>query len=175
MDRVQDIRGRLNGITAGPWMLTNSDSPKIVTLTGRVVALPPHGNTPSREDAIFISNAPADVAYLLEAVERLQGELDLRPAPAHFHLCVECDKPITPEPLDLFCPACGLRHVDEGEWVSRPHKTHRCVAYTSTDGHVTAGCGHEWRPYAHPTVGRPVCSHPDQAIAPESGRNEVSP
>lgn len=39
----------------------------------------------------------------------------------------------------LHCPWCGLRHIDEGEWATRPHHTHECQ-----------GCGQEWRvePYA---------------------------
>lgn len=34
---------------------------------------------------------------------------------------------------DLFCPICDRRHVDEGEFALRIHKTHRC-----------AYCGQEW-------------------------------
>jgi hypothetical protein len=30
-----------------------------------------------------------------------------------------------PVPLVLYCPA-GHLHVDEGEWATRPHKTHQC-------------------------------------------------
>jgi len=40
----------------------------------------------------------------------------------------------------LACPACGKRHIDEGEWATRPHHTHRCV-----DDEAGRGCGHEWR------------------------------
>lgn len=46
------------------------------------------------------------------------------------------------EQLILHCPKCGAQHVDEGEWATRPHKTHLCAA-----------CGHEWRPKGTPTVG----------------------
>lgn len=50
-------------------------------------------------------------------------------------------------PLDmvLFCPACGLQHVDEptpGKWDNPPHRSHLC-----------AGCGHIWRPADFPTNG----------------------
>ena len=62
-----------------------------------------------------------------------------------------------PQAMDLFCPACGLRHVDQGEWATRPHKTHRCV-----DVIEESGCGHEWRPHDFPTVGR---SKRDQFLA----------
>lgn len=40
------------------------------------------------------------------------------------------------------CVKCGLRHVDKGEWATRPHKTHRCE-----------NCGSEWRPFNYATVG----------------------
>lgn len=52
------------------------------------------------------------------------------------------------QPIDmvLFCPACGLQHVDapqpERGWTNPPHKTHECQ-----------GCGHLWRPAAAPTNG----------------------
>lgn len=36
--------------------------------------------------------------------------------------------------VPLFCPFCGLRHVDEGEWTTRPHHKHLCGA-----------CGGFWR------------------------------
>jgi len=48
----------------------------------------------------------------------------------------------------LHCPACGLRHVDEGEWATRPHKTHLCVSDV-----FYKGCGHKWTPTDAPTVG----------------------
>lgn len=45
----------------------------------------------------------------------------------------------------MWCPKCGLQHIDEGEWATREHKTHRCVG--------EGGCRHEWRPAEVPTVG----------------------
>lgn len=47
-----------------------------------------------------------------------------------------------PKPVFLFCPKCKFLHVDEGEWATKPHKTHLCTE-----------CGHKWRPHAYPTVG----------------------
>lgn len=41
----------------------------------------------------------------------------------------------------LFCPWCGKRHVDMGEFADRPHHTHRCV----DDPWGGKGCGREWR------------------------------
>lgn len=50
-----------------------------------------------------------------------------------------------PVAVTIFCPECGLPHVDEGEWATtRHHKTHQCQ-----------GCGHEWRPFPFATVGVP--------------------
>ena len=42
----------------------------------------------------------------------------------------------------LWCPACGERHIDEGEFATKVHHTHACQH-----------CGMVWRPSLHPTVG----------------------
>lgn len=47
-----------------------------------------------------------------------------------------------PVPMELFCPLCHRRHVDEGEFATTIHHTHSCQ-----------GCGHTWRPAVVPTVG----------------------
>src|SRR5262245_26240868 len=47
-----------------------------------------------------------------------------------------------PIPLILTCPACGARHIDEGEFAVKLHHTHACQ-----------GCGMVWRPAIQPTVG----------------------
>ena len=48
----------------------------------------------------------------------------------------------TPIPLFLTCPHCGERHIDEGEFATKPHHTHACQE-----------CGLTWRPAIVPTVG----------------------
>jgi hypothetical protein len=52
-----------------------------------------------------------------------------------------------PSRLVLYCPA-GHQHVDEGEWATRPHRTHQCQW---TDGLIS--CKLEWRPSPLPTFG----------------------
>lgn len=47
-----------------------------------------------------------------------------------------------PIPLILTCPACGVRHVDKGDFATKPHHTHACQ-----------GCGLPWRPAKVATVG----------------------
>jgi len=47
-----------------------------------------------------------------------------------------------PIPMLLYCPECGMRHVDRGEFATKPHYTHACQ-----------GCGHVWRPAIVATVG----------------------
>lgn len=47
-----------------------------------------------------------------------------------------------PIPIFLTCPACGARHIDEGEFATKAHHTHACQA-----------CGLTWRPALVPTVG----------------------
>lgn len=48
----------------------------------------------------------------------------------------------TPIPMLLWCPECGKRHIDEGEFATKPHHTHACQH-----------CGHVWRPCVMTTVG----------------------
>ncbi len=40
----------------------------------------------------------------------------------------------------LWCPWCGKRHVDLGEFATREHHTHLCV-----DDPFGLGCGGLWR------------------------------
>lgn len=47
-----------------------------------------------------------------------------------------------PIPMTLWCPLCGERHVDVGEYATKEHHTHACQ-----------GCGLTWRPAVVPTVG----------------------
>jgi hypothetical protein len=45
-------------------------------------------------------------------------------------------------PMLLWCPACGERHIDVGEFATKLHHTHACQ-----------GCGMVWRPAIVPTCG----------------------
>lgn len=47
-----------------------------------------------------------------------------------------------PIPLLLWCPECGERHIDRGEFKTKVHHTHACQE-----------CGMVWRPAVVPTVG----------------------
>lgn len=47
-----------------------------------------------------------------------------------------------PIPMLLDCPACHKPHIDEGEYATKPHRTHKCL-----------GCGKEWRSSLVHTVG----------------------
>ena len=45
-------------------------------------------------------------------------------------------------PMLIWCPECGQRHVDRGEFATKIHHTHSCQF-----------CGHTWRPAVVATVG----------------------
>jgi rubredoxin len=45
-------------------------------------------------------------------------------------------------PMLLWCPDCGERHIDKGEFATKVHHTHACQT-----------CGHVWRPAIVPTLG----------------------
>ena len=47
-----------------------------------------------------------------------------------------------PRVMLLWCPQCNGRHIDEGEFATKPHHTHACQS-----------CGHVWRPAIEPTCG----------------------
>jgi hypothetical protein len=47
-----------------------------------------------------------------------------------------------PVHMILHCPECGGRHIDAGEFATKPHHTHACQH-----------CGFVWRPAVVPTVG----------------------
>jgi rubredoxin len=50
--------------------------------------------------------------------------------------------PGEPIPILIHCPLCNARHIDVGEFATKPHHTHACQS-----------CGHCWRPAIVPTVG----------------------
>jgi hypothetical protein len=50
--------------------------------------------------------------------------------------------PTSPVPMVLHCPECSARHIDEGEFATKPHHTHSCQS-----------CGLTWRPAVVHTVG----------------------
>lgn len=45
-------------------------------------------------------------------------------------------------PVRIPCPECGVFHVDEPPWDTKPHHTHACQQ-----------CGNVWRPAVENTVG----------------------
>lgn len=47
-----------------------------------------------------------------------------------------------PTPMLLWCPECGERHIDVGDFATKVHHTHACQS-----------CGMVWRPAVGPTVG----------------------
>jgi predicted RNA-binding Zn-ribbon protein involved in translation (DUF1610 family) len=47
-----------------------------------------------------------------------------------------------PVPMLLWCPTCNARHIDKGEFSTKPHHTHACQ-----------NCGMTWRPAVVHTVG----------------------
>ncbi len=49
---------------------------------------------------------------------------------------------MSPIPMILTCPSCCERHIDAGEFATKPHHTHACQ-----------GCGMVWRPALLATVG----------------------
>ncbi len=63
------------------------------------------------------------------------------------------------KPIDmvLFCPACGLQHIDAPEWEDDPHDIEQGQIQSWKNephrSHLCHGCGHIWRPADVPTNG----------------------
>lgn len=57
-------------------------------------------------------------------------------------LATKLHEAVAPIPMLLTCPTCGERHIDEGEFATKPHHTHACQS-----------CGMVWRPAIRPTCG----------------------
>lgn len=97
-----------------------------------------HNEAVNQEEIDLLLTAAGDVkngrtrshvgaaALLAEGVERLVKE---RAEPA-------------PIAMWLSCPHCKARHIDEGDFATKPHHTHACQS-----------CGLTWRPSIVPTVG----------------------
>jgi len=62
-----------------------------------------------------------------------------------------------PIPMLIWCPMCKERHIDRGEFATKPHHTHSCQ-----------GCGLTWRPAVVPTVGVQYLPGFKDEPAPES-------
>lgn len=83
----------------------------------------------------------------------------------HLHALEDDRARSNPVPMVLYCPA-GHQHIDEGEWATNPHKTHRCqhitIACAETGRQVCGSklCGLAWRPADFPTVGVAVLEVP---------------
>lgn len=95
-------------------------------------------------------------------------------------------QPAEPMPIDmvLYCPACGMQHVDEPEdereepihegpevvdtvivgWDNPPHRSHLCH-----------GCGHVWRPADVPTNGVAAIKTKGKADSPIGGCAQPAP
>lgn len=70
----------------------------------------------------------------------------------------------TPIPMILTCPSCSKRHIDEGEFATKPHHTHACQH-----------CGMVWRPAIVPTVGvRFLPGFKNGAVTPPASGQEGS-
>ena len=67
------------------------------------------------------------------------------------HLRALVDALDAPIPMLLFCPACGVQHIDaldpnDPGWTNPPHRSHTCRIADN-------GCGHIWRPCDRATAG----------------------
>lgn len=77
--QLEDIKQRLAARTPGNWQFNRVYEDTIFEVhNGTVVVCQVDGthNSPAEQDAVFITHAPADIAYLLSEIERLFRLLD---------------------------------------------------------------------------------------------------
>lgn len=90
---------------------------------------------------------------MMHAKDRCLDCLRERVSAIEWRLGESPDAKEVPVRLVTHCPA-GHQHVDEGEWATRAHKTHRCtVTVGCSCGKSGSTCGLEWRPANIYTVG----------------------
>jgi hypothetical protein len=61
---------------------------------------------------------------------------------SYANTCSACGAISKPIPMLIYCPECSERHLDEGEFATKPHHTHACQF-----------CGCVWRPAIVATCG----------------------
>ena len=70
-DRLQEIRARLDAATPGPW---ENEFGVVADANGNRHYIPnEYGDWDNPADPDFIAHAPADIAWLLDEVERLRN------------------------------------------------------------------------------------------------------
>lgn len=114
------IKARLANATPGPWKVGYSTDPECpgTSINGTYDCVIEPSGYLATDDAIFIANAPTDVADLLEEVERLEGEV------GKFKECTSSE-PTCPgttwstgkgiagwQETQLSCNYCGSLHPD---------------------------------------------------------------
>lgn len=75
--RVKQIAYRLTMATPGPWCAEVEPEGSFIAKIGNVYIVPEYQHLAEPEcDAELIANAPADLLFLLQEIERLKGVLD---------------------------------------------------------------------------------------------------
>ncbi len=96
-------------------------------------------------------------------IHRAAGKLGFQMFDGEKHLADALPEDSAPVRMVMFCPACGLQHVDAPDertpgWTNPPHKSHLCH-----------GCGFIWRPADVPTEGVAAIETRGEKDGPLSG------
>lgn len=76
MSALDEIRGRLDAATPGPWEWDGTPRRRYLEGRGEGILSCAALLYPSERNAEFIAHAPADVAFLLDLVSKQQAALD---------------------------------------------------------------------------------------------------
>ena len=114
-------------------------------LLARLEAVKRHTDRPIALSESDMSNFPDSVIQALtRGVREIADIVEMEPGPVSLEMVKETIRGLMarPFPMYLTCPKCNARHIDEGEFATKPHATHSCQ-----------DCGLTWRPAIGPTVG----------------------
>ena len=99
-----------------------------------------------RADLRYVSKVLVDMGFPVEDKYRREHPIEPDDVDACFSIRERIMDALkakeAPIPMLLWCPECGERHLDLGEFAKKPHKDHACQS-----------CGMVWRPAKVPTCG----------------------
>jgi hypothetical protein len=108
-------------------------------------------------------HGPCTTCEVLRQEEIARGKAGKAGDPSGSARMRQGEPPPVPLALRLVCEQCGTLHIDEGEFATRPHKTHTCQH-----------CGAQWQPALVPTVGVRFLPGCQKAPGGQSGTTPVA-
>ena len=149
LDQVEELSVSLVYLAVGEKLeVERAAKPRIAELESRLTEAAARAEASLK--ALDRGDGPMCRQHLRETLAQLSSErtdggqlgTDLGRSPPRAQSPEPASVASLPLPLLLWCPECNERHVDVGDFATKPHHTHACQF-----------CGHVWRPAIAPTTG----------------------